>query len=166
MIRGLIGGVLLLSATLTLAAEPAKIGALVTGMIDTMPVKVGDVVKPGTLLFRVDMARWKARRAELAAYVALRKAELEDAQRNLDEQQDLYDRTVLAARALQRTQTKVAIAQARLKAAQAALQVHLAWKRYYEVRAPFKARIKQILAPVGSTVYRENTPVMTLEPIL
>jgi len=33
------------------------------------------------------------------------------------------------------------------------------------VRAPFKARIGQILAPAGSTVYRENTPIMTLEKV-
>ncbi len=165
MKRGLLGAALLLSAAMTLAAEPVRVGALVTGMIEAMPVKAGEVVKRGALLFRVDMAMWKARRAELAAQVALRKAQLEDAQRDLAEQQDLYDRTVLATRALQRTQTKVAIAKAQLQAAQAALKGHLAWRRYYEVHAPFKARIKQILAPEGSTVYRENTPVMLLEPV-
>lgn len=164
MRHGLVGALLLLSVSVAQAAEPVKIGSLVTGFIETMPVKEGDVVARGDLLFRVDMSAWKARRAELAAQVALRKAQLEDAQRDLAEQQDLYDRTVLASRALQRTQTRVAIAKAQLQAAQAALRAHQAWKRYYEVRAPFKARVKAIQTPAGSTVYRENTPVMLLEP--
>ncbi len=157
---GLLMGLLIWAQALW-AAE-LLLSALVDGQVVRQVAAVGQSVKKGQLLLVIDPARWRAQREALQARVAQRRAELEDATLDLREAQDLYDRTVLAKRQLQRRELVHARAQAALTEAQAALKAHEAMRRYYWVRAPRAGRLKTLHAPAGKVVYR-GSPLLVLE---
>jgi multidrug resistance efflux pump len=107
-----------------LLAHPAWSGelvlqALMGGQVVQQKVRAGETVKAGQLLLVIDPARWQARVAGAKAQVKARQAELEDARLDLAEAEDLYERTVLSKRALQRAQKKVRVAEAALAQARA-----------------------------------------------
>jgi multidrug resistance efflux pump len=145
-------------------AQAVTLGALVSGQVVMQKVKAGQRVKKGQLLMVIDPARWKANKLHLEAVLLQQQAELEEIKRDWIEAKDLYDRAVLPKREWQRTQTRLTIAQAQVDAARARLKAHVALQKYFYIRAPFAGKVKEIWAPLGSTVYQENTPLLKLEP--
>ncbi len=135
-------------------AQEVIIRALVDGAIVSQAVQPGQSVARGSLLMVVDPAAWQAQVKAAVAEVEQARLKLKDAELDLQEKQDLYDRTVLAKRELQRMQTRHALAEQTLKAAEARLQALRAQERYYRIRAPFAAKVVRVYAPLGSTVYR------------
>lgn len=125
--------------------------ALMSGQIVQQKVRAGEAVKAGQLLLVIDPAQWQARVAGAKAQVKARQAELENDRLDLAEAEDLYDRTVLSKRALQRAQKKVIVAEAALAQAQAALRRLEAQKKYFYIRAPRPGTIKAVKAPQGAT---------------
>ncbi len=143
-------------------AQPLLINALVEGQVVKQSVSEGAQVRKGQLLLVIDPEGWKARERALQAAVMARKAELEDARLDLDEARDLFDRTVLSKRALQRAEKKHALARARLTQAQAELAQHRALKKYHYVRAPVSGQVQDLRVQPGSIVFK-GSPLMALE---
>lgn len=135
-------------------AQEVIIRALADGAIVRQAAKVGQKVHKGALLVVIDPASWQAKVVEAKALVEQAQLKLQDAELDLREKQDLYDRTVLAKRELQRMQTRHELARQALKAAEARLQALRALERYYRIRAPYGAKVVRVYAPLGSTVYR------------
>ncbi|MBF6058264.1 efflux RND transporter periplasmic adaptor subunit [Thiomicrorhabdus heinhorstiae] len=144
-------------------AQTVQIGSLVAGQVSKVYVKVGQNVKKGQSLLNIDSARYQAKNNMLQAQLRLAEARLKDAQVELSQAQDLFDRTVTAKRSLDAAQLAYDVAQATKESAVAELAMHQAWKKYVYVTAPVNAKVVKIHAPVGTTVYKENTPLIELD---
>jgi multidrug resistance efflux pump len=47
--------------------------------------------------------------------------------------------------------------------AQGNLESYQAWSKYFVIKAPVSGKIAKINAPKGTTVYKENTPLIQIE---
>lgn len=144
-------------------AEEVKVGALVTGQITQILVKTGQQVKAGELVLKIDDRRYQAKAKTLKAEVAYRKAALEDTRIEYDQTLDMYDRTVIARRPLERAKMDLELAQQALNKAQGELETHHAWQDYYHVKAPRDGQVKSLAVTQGSTVFRENDALFSLD---
>lgn len=144
-------------------AQTIHIGALVTGQVIDVAVKKGQAVKPGQILMKIDDRRYQARLKKAKAELKIRELKLADAKIELEQALDLFDRTVSAKRELDAAQLAHDIAEQKQIQAQAELEKLQSWQAYFVITAPVSARVKAILAPKGTTVYKENTPLIQLE---
>lgn len=152
--KQLLIGWVLCFASLAALAETVTVHALVDGQIVKQNVKEGDRLVPNQVMFVIDPSRWQAKIKRLQAQVAERRIRMEDLKRDLDEKQDLYDRTVLAKRPLQRAQAAYDIAKAQWQQAKAELEEAQAWRKYYYVPAPHSSIVNRIYFPKGTNVFR------------
>lgn len=124
----------------------------VSGVVDEVMFKAGDRVNKGDVLVRLQPDRFKAALASALATRNDAKYKLEEAQREWERAQELYDRTVLSDRDLQLAEN--ALIQARAVLARAKLQ-HTNAKRDLiesEIRAPFDAVVLSYHAVPGQVV--------------
>lgn len=149
---------------LAAVAQDVTIGALVSGQVTQVHVAEGQAVKSGAVLLEIDQQAYRARLSYLRAEVALREAQYQDAQIELAQAQDLYDRTVTAKRSFDAAKLQHDIAKASFDKARAELQMAQAKAKYFKITAPFAAKVVKIHAPMGSTVFEENTPLIALQP--
>jgi len=140
-----------------------KIGALVAGQVTKVYVSEGQTVKVGDKLLNLDGDRYQAKTTLLTAKRNSTKLDLDDAKIELNQAKDLYDRTVTAKRTLDGSQLRYDLALAKYQEAKAALTMHKAWAKYVYVKSPINGKVVKIIAPVGTTVYKENTPMLELE---
>jgi RND family efflux transporter MFP subunit len=162
MIKQMALGAMLLSWSAAWAAE-VKIGALVSGQVDAVMVKPGQSVKTGQTLLTIDMRRYQAKLQALQAEVKYRELALQDMKIEYEQTLDLFDRAVIARRPYDRAKLDYDLAQQALQKAQAELEYHQAWSDYFEIKAPVNAKVKSLAVHKGSTVYKENDPLIILE---
>lgn len=143
-------------------AQNVVIGSLVSSQVDKVYVQDGQAVKAGQKLMDLDDARYQAKLQLLQAKVDLSVAQLQDAQIELDQALDLFDRTVTSRRTLDAAKLAHVKAKAEADIAQADLKMHKAWAKYVYIRAPISGKISKIHAPTGTTVFKENTPLIEL----
>lgn len=143
-------------------AQEIQIGALVSGQVSQVFVSEGQSVKKGQSLINLDTARYEAKLKMLQAQKVIAKARLADAQIELDQALDLFDRTVTSKRTRDAAQLAFDIAQNRHLVAESELGLHQTWARYVYIKSPMNAKVVKIFAPVGTTVYKENTPLIKL----
>ncbi|BCN93666.1 hypothetical protein THMIRHAM_14510 [Thiomicrorhabdus immobilis] len=165
-----VGQVLFVSSLLLISSGQAqaetttvKIGSLVSGQVTELFVEEGQTVKAGQKLLNLDGARYQAKLALLKAQQKAAKLNMDDAKIELDQALDLYDRTVTAKRTRDASQLRYDMAKANYDKARAEVAVHQAWSKYVYIKAPVKGKISKVLAPVGTTVYKENTIMLELE---
>ncbi len=149
--------------TFNLHADEVKVGALVTGQVTQLKVKTGQQVKAGELVLKIDDRRYLAKLKALTAEVNYRKAALEDTKIEYEQTLDMYDRTVIARRPLERAKRDLELAEQALIKAQGELEMHQAWLDYYYVKAPVSGMIKSLSVTQGSTVFKENELLFSLE---
>lgn len=163
MKKSFILSVIVLVLTFNAHADEVKVGALVTGQVTQLLVKTGQKVKAGDLLLKIDDRRYQAKLKALKAEVAYRKAAHEDSQIEYDQTLDMYDRTVIARRPLERAKLDLELAQQALIKAQGELEMQQAWLDYYHVKAPINGQIKSLAVSQGSTVFKENDALFSIE---
>lgn len=147
----------------TLLAETVKIGSLVTGQVTKLYVEEGQTVKKGDRLLNLDASRFQAKLNSLQAMESLQKTKLADAKIELDQALDLYERTVTSRRTRDAAQLAYDVALASHFKAKADVAEHQAWSKYVYLTAPVDGKVVKIHAPLGTTVYKENTPLLDLE---
>ena len=127
-------------------------GPLVSGEVAQIKVRPGQRVKRGDLLLSLEGRGFRAQLAAAQAQAKHLGLVLEEAQREDERADELYERTVLSE--TERTQTTIALAQAEAAAqrAQAAVtDARLALKRS-QLRAPFDGIVLALQASVGQSV--------------
>lgn len=146
----------------TAQAQTIKIGALVSGQVIKVHVKNGQRIKAGQLLMQIDDTRYQAKLKSLNAALKQQQLIFADRRIELDQALDLFDRTVSTKRELEAAQLAYDISEQKIQQAQADVDSHKAWQRHYNITAPFSGRVKTIFAPVGTTVFEENDPLIHL----
>lgn len=160
----LMGAFMIAFATASMAQQKVVIGSLVSGQVSKVHVSEGQSVRKGAKLLTLDSERYQAKSEMLQAKVKIAKVGLDDAQIELDQALDLYDRTVTSKRTLDTSQMRFDQAKAKYDQANGELKMHQAWAKYVYIKAPIAGKIVKIHTPQGTTVFKENTPMIEIKP--
>lgn len=132
--------------------QRVTLGTLESGVVAEVPVVEGQQVGQGELLLRLDQRGFKADLAAARAAQRHAQALLEEAQREFDRAEELYDRTVLSDH--ERTVAVIGLreAQAAAEGARAErVRAQLALERS-ELRAPFDGFVESLKVVPGQAV--------------
>ncbi|MBB5038076.1 efflux RND transporter periplasmic adaptor subunit [Prosthecobacter dejongeii] len=137
------------------SSETISVGTHRSGVVEKVFVKLGDEVRQGQPLLKLDtrdldaeLAVTQAQLAEAQAQVAVAEAERIQARRNLDYAEKLDDARAISAEERTQRETSLATVSARLEASQAA--VRLAQARVEVTRTAIQRSI--VNAPLDATV--------------
>jgi RND family efflux transporter MFP subunit len=128
----------------------------VSGLVQTVKVAAGQAVPQGDEMLALDPVPFKAARAHAQSRVNLRQTILSESLRDLKQQQELYDRTVLATVELENAQLREKRDRASLEEAQAEL-----------VDADYELANSRLIAPFDALVLSvETNPGQSISNVL
>jgi membrane fusion protein, multidrug efflux system len=130
------------------AKDSASIAAKVMGTISSFPVNLGQKIKSGDLLAKIDAA-------EIGAKVSQAETQLRQAQRDLHREQGLLAKEASTAETVRNLEDRVSMMEAMVREANAMLA-------YTEIRAPFDGVISKVFTDEGSLA-APGVPLLNLE---
>ena len=136
----------------TKAVHSAIIKARVPGELQGLTVREGDKVQAGQVLARIEDTEVKARLRQAQQQAQSAKAQLDIAQRTLDNQRALIAQGFISPTALETATANHAAAQSNYAAAQAAVDVVAKSLEDTVLRSPLNGHIAQRLAQPGERV--------------
>jgi RND family efflux transporter MFP subunit len=159
--------------------EPAvtsKVGSNTIGILESIPVDRGDMVKEGQVVATLQAGVEKATmdlakaRAELDATIKGKRAEMEFAERSKQRKKELFEKKTLSFQEWDEAETKRILAELALNEALEAKRIaELEYKRSVEVvkrmsiRSPINGVVVERLLSLGE--YVENQPILKLAQI-
>jgi multidrug efflux system membrane fusion protein len=144
------------------AVNTAEVRARVSGFIEQIHFKDGQLVKEGDLLFTLDKRAFTIAVESARADVARTEAQLEFNSADVGRAEPLAKSGAISDQSFDQRRANLSIARAQLQAAQAALkttELNLEWT---EVRAPISGRISDRKVDVGNLVAGGSAPSTTL----
>lgn len=144
------------------AIRSANISTRVMGFITQLPVKVGDRVHSGQLLFTVSSTDIRAKQSQTEAMIAQSDAALQNARKDYDRYTALYQQQSASAKELDLVTLQYQSAKANAAAARAMRNEVKAQMTYTTVTAPFAGTITQKLTETGSMA-TPGMPILTIE---
>ena len=144
------------------ASQSANISTRVMGYITKLNVKVGDHVNKGQLIASISNSDILAKKAQTDAMIAEAEAALENAQKDRDRFQALYNQQSATAKELDNVTLQYNSAKARLESAKQMRNEVNASLAYTSLTAPFSGTVTQKLADAGSMANPGMT-IVTLE---
>lgn len=137
-----------------------SIRARVEGFLEGIHFQEGSQVKEGQLLYTIDPQTLEADEAAKASQLAAAKSDLANAKADLGRIEPLVAIKAVSQSEYDAAKTKVAVAEAQVRAAQAGLKSSSIQLGYTEVLAPLTGVIGQTKAKVGEFVGRDPNPVI------
>lgn len=129
-----------------------KIGARATGVLDAVPVKVGDRVQKGDLIAEIDSRELRARIAEAAANLRLEEAKLQYMEKNLPRKRTLVRKKLEAQDSLDIAQQEADMARHAVASSRAKLQTLNVQLSYTRIHSPIDGVVSQVAAHEGETI--------------
>ncbi|MCJ2165854.1 MULTISPECIES: efflux RND transporter periplasmic adaptor subunit [unclassified Pseudodesulfovibrio] len=129
-----------------------KVGAQATGVLESVPVKVGDRVRKGDLIAQIDARELRARIAEAQANLELARAKLQYMEKNLPRKRSLVQQKLEAQDSLDVAFQDAEIARHTVSSSLAklkTLQIQLSYTRIY---SPIDGVVSQVAAQEGETI--------------
>jgi membrane fusion protein, multidrug efflux system len=139
-----------------------EVKARVSGFVDQVHFKDGQIVQPGDLLFTLDKRAFAISVESAAADVARTDAQVEQTAADVDRAEPLIKNRTISGQVFDQRRANLAVATAQKQAAEAALksaQLNLEWA---EVRAPIGGRISDKKVDVGTLISGGSAPTPTL----
>ena len=140
----------------------------ITSTVARVHIREGQNVKAGEPLVSLDSREAQANLQKALAQIEKDKADLANAKRNLERQQELFRQKFIAQAALDTAQNVVDALQGNLAVDTAAAEAARVARAYTEIRATFAGRTGTINVREGSLVTPSGTPLVTvtqLDPI-
>jgi RND family efflux transporter MFP subunit len=140
------------------AADRVELTTRVSGVVEEVLVRPGQRVAKGAVLARLDRTVLQARVDEATAEQARTDAEEDDAQREFERAEELYNRTVSSTSELEAATLRHARAKAALAAADARLAIAKKNLADAELKAPFAGVVASVPGLPGTVVTAECQP--------
>ena len=128
------------------------LGLPVSGLVETLKVRAGQQVSKGEELLSLDQAPFTTAKIHAQSRLAVQKTLLTQSQRDLEQQKELYDRTVLATVELQDAELREKRDRANVADAQAQLANADYMLSHSRLEAPFDAIIMSVDVNQGQYV--------------
>ncbi len=142
------------------AVEDVAVRPRVTGVIDAVHFKEGDVVQKGDLLFTIDIRPYKAQYDQAAAALASAQARAGMSSSNYTRAQKLFEQKALSQREFDERSNAEKEAQASVKSAEAQVALAALQVEFAELKAPITGRVGRADVTVGNMV-QEGAQVLT-----
>ena len=133
-------------------AEQVSVRPEINGRIELLPVDIGDFVKKGELLFKLDDSELQRQRASAVTAVERARVELEKAERDLRRAEELLKERLISQELYDDTRTAYELAKNSLERAESELAVVEERLTKTEVRAPFDCTVLTRPVSVGQAV--------------
>ncbi|HWR77107.1 MAG TPA: efflux RND transporter periplasmic adaptor subunit [Thiobacillus sp.] len=140
------------------AAERVELTTRVSGVVEEVLVKPGQRVKKGAVLLRLDKTVLQARLDEATAEQARADADEEDAKRELERAEELFNRTVSSTSELEAATLRHARAKATLSGANARHVIAQKNLSDAELKAPFNGVVSSVPGGPGTVVTADCQP--------
>lgn len=147
------------------AIQDVDVRSQVTGFVEEIRFREGDLVTAGDVLFILDRRRFEAEKDRLSAEVQQREVQRNLAIRELKRGKQLARREAIAADQIDQREADLASADAALAAAKAALRAAQADLDDTQVTAPFAGRVSDQRVSIGSLVQGGNGQATILTTI-
>jgi len=143
-------------------SQRVELSTPVSGVVQAVNVEVGDLVKKGQVLLTLDSTAYQAKVAENQSEITRLNAEAEEAKRDLDRVQELYERTVVSTTDLDQAKLRLVKSQSAISEARARLRQNQKALDDTSIRAPFDAVVVLRQAEPGQSVAAGLQPQMLL----
>ena len=150
------------------AKKDVKIGAMVPGLIISLPVKDGDLVKKGQLLVQIDPSEYKSAVAQTTAQLNSAKASFEQAKLLHERQQKLFEKSLTSKEQYDASLTQYDVAKAQYDQSQASLRQAEDLLAKTTINAPMDGKITELLKKEGEMVTGATynpTEIMTISDL-
>ncbi len=154
------------------AAERVEIRARVSGFLDSVHFREGDIVEKGDLLFAIDPRPFVAERSAARAALARAQVRLDLAEKELARGEQLLTRRTISQEVVDERRAERDAANADIQEARANLRLAELNLEFTQVAAPFRGRVSDYRADVGSLISGGTdqstllTTIVSLDPIL
>lgn len=143
------------------AVRQTVVAAQVPGAVVQLDAKVGDRVKAGQLLLRIDARAADQNTAASDAQVRAARASLEVASKDFERQKQLFQKNYISQAALERAESEFKSTQAQASAQLAQAGAARTQSGFYVVRAPFAGVISEVPVSLGDMAM-PGRPLVTL----
>jgi HlyD family secretion protein len=148
-------------------AEQVSVRPEINGKIEQLPVDLGDRVKKGSLLFKLDDKELQQQRASNLTDIERAKLELQKSERDLNRAKDLLAEKLISQELFDNTKTIYDLARVALDRAQRDLAILEERLTKTEVRAPFDCTVLTRPISIGQAVsgsggFNSGTEVLTI----
>jgi RND family efflux transporter MFP subunit len=142
------------SAQQTVAVRPQ-----LSAMIRSVHIREGQFVQSGERLFTLDARTEDANLSRTEGLLAKSRAELRNAERNLERQRELFEQHFISQAALDVAENQVDSLRAQLAVDQATMQANRIARGFSEIKAPVAGRTGTIVVHQGSLVQPNDSLV-------
>lgn len=142
------------------AVKQSTVSAQISGRVTEVNFKVGDFVKQGQVIARIDETTVSQQVAGSQAQVAAARAQWDNARTNLERNRQLVAQNFVSKAALDRAESEYKAAEANFKAAQAGSGQAVTTRGFATIAAPYSGVVSAVHVEVGDTVF-PGKPLMS-----
>ena len=146
------------------AVKQSTVSAQVMGRVVELRVDVGDRVKTGQVIARIDQREAQQQQLASAAQVAQAQANLENARLNVERSRRLLQNNFVSQAAVDRAETEYKAAEAQVRAAQAGSEQASISRGYTTVVAPYGGIVSARHVEVGEMASPGKALITTFDP--
>lgn len=146
------------------AVRQSAVAAQVAGAIQALDVKVGDRVKTGQVIARIDARAAEQNAAAGAAQLRSAQAMLEAADKDYQRQRQLYQKNYISLGALERAESQYKAAKAQSAALLAQAQAADTQSGLHVVRAPYAGIVAEVPVALGDMALPGKPLAVIYEP--
>ena len=147
------------------AVRDTTLSAQVQGAIVALHAKVGDTVKAGQELVRIDARAASQSAAASVAQVDAARASMQVASKEFERQKQLFQKQYISQAALDRAQAQLQASQAQVQALQAQAGAATTQSGFYVLKAPYAGVISEVPVALGDMAMPGRPLVRLYDPL-
>ncbi|MGV6827120.1 MAG: efflux RND transporter periplasmic adaptor subunit [bacterium] len=145
-------------------SKPIELGTTVTGFVSDVPVEPGQHVQKGDRLVVFDKREFQSRVNSAKASVKRNQLKFDEAVRELERDQEMYDLTMLSPHQLRMAEIRMVEAEVDLEKAKMATMLARLDLERSSIVSPFNGVVIEVMAATGQAIVNRSklTPLVTV----